>query len=100
MTKKDGLLREPSGRKNFEESALSKLKKGKKLEGKDGVMAPLIKHLLETALGGELDAHLKEEKAKNKKNRKNGKGKKGLKTSYGKIELETSRDREGSFDPT
>jgi hypothetical protein len=26
MTKKDGLLREPSGRKSFEESALSKLK--------------------------------------------------------------------------
>jgi transposase-like protein len=85
--------------KSFEESALSKLKNGEKLEGKDGVMAPLIKHLLETALGGELDAHLKEEKTKKKKNRKNGKGKKGLKTSYGKIELETSRDREGSFDP-
>jgi transposase-like protein len=75
--------------KSFEESALSKLKNGEKLEGKDGVMAPLIKHLLETALGGELDAHLKEEKAKKKKNRKNGKGRKGLKTSYGKIELET-----------
>ena len=54
---------------------------------------------METALGAELDEHLDEEKAKQKKNRKNGKGKKGLKTSYGKIELETSRDRAGSFEP-
>lgn len=83
----------------FEKAALDKLKKGEKLGGKDGVMAPLIKHLLETALDAELEDHLAEDKAKNKKNRKNGKGKKGLKTSYGKIELETSRDRSGSFDP-
>jgi len=83
----------------FEKAALEKLKEGEKLGGKDGVMAPLIKHLLETALGAELEEHLEEEKAKKKKNRKNGKGKKGLKTSYGKIELETSRDRAGSFEP-
>ncbi len=83
----------------FEQAALSKLKNGEKLGGKDGVMAPLIKHLLEAALGGELDAHLEEERGNQKKNRKNGKSKKGIKTSYGKVELETSRDRTGSFEP-
>jgi hypothetical protein len=66
--KKYGLLREPSGKDSFEKAALSKLKNGEKLGGKDGVMAPLIKHLLETALGGELEEHLAVEKAKNKKN--------------------------------
>ncbi len=83
----------------FEKEALEKLKSGGKLGGKDGVMAPLIKHLLETALGAELENHLDEEKASGKQNRKNGKSRKGLKTDYGKIELETGRDREGSFEP-
>jgi transposase-like protein len=54
----------------FEKAALEKLKNGEKLGGKDGVMAPLIKHLLETALDAELENHLEEDKAKNKKNRK------------------------------
>ena len=83
----------------FEAEALSKLKNGGKLGGKDGVMAPLIKHLLETALGSELDIHLQEEKASGTSNRRNGKSKKQVKTSYGKIEIESSRDRAGSFEP-
>jgi putative transposase len=84
---------------DFELEALSKLKKGEKLGGKDGVMAPLIKHLLEAALGGELEAHLSEDKLEGKVNRKNGKGSKNLKTEYGTIDLETGRDREGDFEP-
>jgi transposase-like protein len=83
----------------FEQEALEKLKKGEELGGKDGVMAPLIKHLLETALESELDIHLSEEKSKGKSNRRNGGSKKGLKTTYGKIDLETSRDRTSSFEP-
>lgn len=83
----------------FEKEALEKLKNGEQLGGKDGVMAPLIKHLLETALEGELDIHLSEEKAQGKSNRRNGPSKKGLKTTYGKVNLETSRDRSSSFEP-
>lgn len=84
---------------DLEREALTKLLRGEKLSGKDGVLAPIIKHLLESALGAELDEHLKEEKSSGKANRKNGKSLKGLKTEYGKIELETSRDRESSFEP-
>ena len=84
---------------SFETEALKKLMNGEKLGGKDGVMAPLIKHLLETALGQELDIHLQEEKSSGIKNRKNGKVSKGVKTSYGQINLETSRDRNSSFEP-
>ena len=84
---------------DFEQEALSKLKNGEKLGGKDGVMAPLIKHLLEAALGGELEAHLSEEKLAGKLNRKNGKGSKNLKTEYGTIDLQTGRDREGNYEP-
>ncbi|MCH2042511.1 MAG: transposase, partial [Saprospiraceae bacterium] len=84
---------------NYKKEAVEKLKKGGKLTGKDGVMAPLIKGLLEAALGGELEEQLKEDKKKGRKNRKNGKSRKQLKTEQGSIELETGRDRAGTFEP-
>ena len=99
ITLKKAKLMEKLNWNLFEEEALSKLHQGASLEGKDGVMAPLIKHLLEAALEGELDVHLAKEKAANRPNRRNGKGKKRVKTGVGKIELETSRDRGGSFEP-
>ena len=99
ITLKKAKLMEKLNWNLFEEEALSKLHQGASLEGKDGVMAPLIKHLLEAALEGELDVHLAKEKAANRPNRRNGKEKKRVKTGVGKIELETSRDRGGSFEP-
>jgi len=85
----------------FEKEALDKLKRGVSLEGKDGVLAPLLKRLLEASLQGELDGHLIEEKANDpsKKNRRNGLSSKNVKTQYGNIEIVTPRDREGSFEP-
>jgi len=80
---------------SFEKSAIEKLKNGEKLEGKNGVLAPLIKKLLDASLEGELDAHLKSVK----RNRRNGKNKKRVKTSFGEVEVTTPRDRNGSFDP-
>jgi len=87
--------------KDFEQQALEKLKKGVSLEGKDGVLAPLLKRLLEASLQGELDGHLLEEKVSNPltRNRRNGLSSKHVKTHYGNIEIETPRDREGSFEP-
>lgn len=84
---------------DFEKEAIEKLKKGSRLGGKDGVMAPLLKRMLEAMLEGELEEHIEEEKTQGKSNRKNGKVQKGLKTEFGKIELETGRDRAGSFEP-
>ena len=83
----------------FEEQAIDRLKSGEELTGKDGVLAPLIKRLIEASLEGELESHLKEAKAYGKKNRKNGKTTKPLKTPYGQVELETTRDRAGTFEP-
>lgn len=77
------------------EEALDKLKTTKKLEGVDGAFTPLIKRLLEAALDGEIDSHLKS----NRPNRRNGKGKKRVKTSFGEVPIETPRDREGTFSP-
>ena len=52
------------------------LYEGKKMGGTDGVFAPMLKHLLESMLEGELDHHLHESKASGETNRKNGKKKK------------------------
>ena len=83
----------------YEKDAVSRLLCGESLGGKDGVLAPLIKRLLEASIEGEMDAHLKEEKDSGKSNRRNGKTSKKLKTGHGHINLETSRDRNSSFEP-
>ena len=73
---------------------------GKIAGGTDGVFAPLMKHLLESMLEGELEHHLDEEKASGVSNRRNGKSKKTVRSmSGGSFELETGRDRGGSFEP-
>ena len=80
---------------NFNE-ALDALRNGQNLTGKDGILTPLIKQLTEAALQAELEAHLEEEIADN---RKNGYGTKTIKSPSGSFELETPRDRSGSFEP-
>jgi len=80
----------------FESEALKSLQAGKPLEGKNGILAPLIKRLVEAGLNGEMDAHLSGSKGKNRRNGRTGKQ---VKTAFGKVEIETPRDREGSFSP-
>jgi transposase-like protein len=78
------------------EAALQALREGKDLTGKDGILTPLIKQLTEAALKAELDAHLAAEEAPN---RKNGSTVKTVKSSSGSFELQTPRDRSGTFEP-
>jgi putative transposase len=59
----------------FQEEALLRLKSGQPLAGHDGVMTPLIKRILETALEGEMDAHINECKDDGQPNRGNDKTK-------------------------
>jgi putative transposase len=80
----------------FEREAIAGLRSGKKLEGKDGVLAPLLKRLLEASLQGELTDHLANDALPN---RRNGKTSKEVKTSLGKLVIETPRDRNSSFEP-
>jgi len=47
----------------FQKEAIEKLKAGKPLSGKDGVMMPLIKRIVEAALKGEVASHLDSEPA-------------------------------------
>ena len=75
--------------------ALEAIKAGAKIDGKDGVLAPLIKQLTEAALEAELETHLGNEI----RNRKNGKSSKTMKSSVGEFELDVPRDRNGTFEP-
>lgn len=78
------------------DAALAALREGKDLTGKDGILTPLIKQLTEAAMKAELDEHLGKE---DKPNRKNGCSSKTVKSSAGSFELNTPRDRSGTFEP-
>ena len=74
----------------------AQLKAGKGLGGKDGALTSLIKQLTEMALQAELETHLSQDL---EKNRKNGTSSKTMKSANGTFELDTPRDRNGSFEP-
>jgi putative transposase len=74
------------------------IRSGKPLTGKDGAFTPLIKQVIEAALEGEMDEHLRETRDLIS-NRRNGWTRKNLKSSLGGIEIFSPRDRESSFAP-
>jgi transposase-like protein len=71
--------------------------------GKGGLMSELRKRLAESALEGEMVAHLGYEKhaveGRNRGNSRNGKGSKRVETENGTLAIEVPRDREGTFEP-
>jgi len=94
MTKSD---KEPLDFVAFEKNAIEELKKGKPLTGKDGVITPLLKRILEASMEGEIEAHL--QNPEEIRNRRNGRGKKTVKTGQGQVEIATPKDRNGTFQP-
>src|SRR5579859_4616577 len=82
---------------------LADYKKPEDVVGENGLLKQLTKAVLERALQGELTDHLGYKKheggAGKKGNSRNGKTSKSLKGDFGEIELETPRDRQGTFEP-
>ena len=74
--------------------ALKALQSGQPITGKDGVLGPLVKQLTEAALNAELEAHLD---AETEPNCKNGKSGKALKTTAGKVCIDTPGNRDDTF---
>ena len=81
----------------FKEEVISGLKAGRPFLGKDGTVTPLLKRLIEASLEGEIAAHVTH--TKDQANRRNGKNSKTVKSESGSFELETPRDRNGTFEP-
>lgn len=79
---------------------LEQFRNGKRLTGKDGLLAPLIKQLTQAALEAEVESHIAQDVLNGTRNRRNGVNRKTIKgTSDGSFELETPRDRNGTFEP-
>lgn len=90
------MKKEPFDYSAFRQQAIARLMSGdKELTGKEGVLAPLLKDLLDAVLSGELQAHVEE----NRPNRRNGSKPKQVKTAHGVVEVQMPRDRDGSFEP-
>jgi len=79
--------------------AVQDIMNGKSISGKDGVLAPLVKQLVEAALEAELESHIAQDVFAGNKNRKNGSSSTTIKTESGTFILDTPRDRAGSFEP-
>jgi putative transposase len=82
----------------LKKKALKQFMSGESLYGKNGAFAPMIKSFLESALEGELDAHLDEDERQSG-NRRNGKTSKTVQSAEGPLQIETSRDRNSTFEP-
>ena len=90
------MKKEPFDYSAFRQQAIARLMGGdKELTGKEGVLAPLLKDLLDAVLSGELQAHVEESRP----NRRNGSKPKQVKTAHGVVKVQMPRDRDGSFEP-
>jgi putative transposase len=82
---------------------LADCKRPEQIIGENGLLKQLTKAILERAMNAELTDHLGYEKhdpaGYNTGNSRNGKSRKKIQGDFGEIELETPRDRDGSFEP-
>ena len=84
---------------------VAELAKSVKTEKDLGALsAQLTKMTVEAALGGEMEQHLGYEKhsleGRNSGNSRNGNSPKTLKGAHGEVQIDTPRDRNGTFEPT
>jgi putative transposase len=97
----------PKKEKTAEERLLDELvadyKSPEDMLGENGLLRRLTKGLLERALNAEMSAHLGYEKhaaeGRGTGNSRNGATSKTLKGDFGELELNTPRDRNGTFEP-
>lgn len=79
--------------------AKEQFKKGEPLFGKNGAFHFMLEEFLNKALDAEMDNHLAENKGDGGRDRRNGKMRKTVLSEYGPVEIETPRDRDGTFEP-
>jgi len=78
------------------EEFAEQVKAGKSVTAKGGVLNDLLKQLTKMTLQAEIESHLAQDLSEN---RRNGYGQKTMRTEHGEFELNTPRDRNGSFEP-
>src|SRR5574344_400943 len=79
---------------------LNQFRSGKRLTGKDGLLAPLIKQLIEADLAAEVESHIPNDALNGRAPRRNGFNPKTIKgTSDGSFERDIPTDRNGTVEP-
>jgi putative transposase len=81
------------------QEVLRRLYQGDAIVGKDGIFTDLLQSMVNAALEGEMDHHLRESAQEGIVNRRNGKNKKRVSSSMGELEVQTPRDRAGRYTP-
>lgn len=81
------------------EEVISRLYAGDPIVGRDGIFTDLLQALVNASLDGEMDYHLKEEADQGKQNRRNGHLEKRVRSQAGPLNIQTPRDRDGSYNP-
>lgn len=79
------------------EKFIEQLYKKEDLYSEGSIFRDLLQGFVNSALDGELEAHLEEKQSKT--NRKNGKNKKKVRSQAGELNIDSPRDRDGSFEP-
>lgn len=79
------------------EKFIEQLYKKEDLYSEGSIFRDLLQGFVNSALNGELEAHLEEKQPKT--NRKNGKNKKKVRSQAGELNIDSPRDRDGSFEP-
>lgn len=82
---------------------LNKCRNMEDLVGKNGLMQRLFGDIIQQFLEAEMDEHLGrskyERKEEESKNYRNGHSTKNIKTSFGEVDVDVPRDRNGEFEP-
>lgn len=92
------MKKQPFNFEVFKQEAMKKLRNKEPGVTAENLFKPLFKQFVEEALQAEMDEHLSGQERING-NRKNGKTSKTVKSSNGSFELDTPRDRSGTFEP-
>jgi len=96
---KEKIEKLPSLKPEALQEIINGMYQGKPLLGPRGLLTQIAKDLTQLALQGEMEAHLTTNSLEEGSNRRNGLTTKTVKSSAGSFELETPRDRNGTFEP-
>lgn len=91
----EDLIPDPEKRKKV----LDRMYKGEPILGEGGIFTDMLQAFVNAALEGEVDEHIEQSKESKTSNRRNGYTRKKVKSAAGQLNINTPRDREGSYNP-
>src|SRR6056297_665764 len=91
----EDLIPDPEKRKEV----LDRMYKGEPILGEGGIFTDMLQAFVNAALEGEVDEHIEQSKSRKTSNRRNGYTRKKVKSTAGDLNINTPRDRDGSYNP-